>query len=101
MLKELHFLEDIHGADVGLHFLRTKDGKELDFAIQINHKITHMIEVKWADSNYIKTFDFFEQHIQGAKKIHLVRELKRESSYPNGVQVRDVVTWLAHINLTT
>ena len=100
LLKELHFLEDTQGIDFSIHFLRTKEGKELDFAIMINNKFSHLIEVKWSDNNYVKAFDVFSKFIPEAKKIHLVYQLNRESSYPNGVQLLKATNWLANIDLS-
>src|SRR3989338_1134774 len=35
LLKELHFMEDTLGATTQLNYLRTKDGKEIDFIVSI------------------------------------------------------------------
>ena len=98
LLKELHYLEDIYGVDTNLHFLKTKDGKEIDFVVVINHKIIALIEVKWAEDNPSKQFDYFASVLDGVKKIQLVKELKREKTYPNGVEIRSLVDWLHNLN---
>jgi hypothetical protein len=33
LLKHIHFLQDSGGRPVGLHYIRTKDGTEIDFAL--------------------------------------------------------------------
>ncbi len=45
LLKELHRLEDTLGATTKLHFLKTKDGREVDFLVAVDDT-TYLIEVK-------------------------------------------------------
>ncbi len=80
LLKELHFLHDVHGTDVDLHFLRTKRGEEIDFLVSIDNSPKMMIEVKWADDTFSSKFKFFDKFIPGIKKIQLVGELKKEKT---------------------
>lgn len=46
ILKRLHFIEDYHGYRCSLHYLRDKDGREVDFVTVVNDKIFELIEVK-------------------------------------------------------
>lgn len=98
LLKELQFLEDTLGATIGLHFVRTKDGKEVDFLVVINGEPIYLIEVKWADDAPSKHFSYFENYFSKIKKIQLVKEIQREKTFPNGVEIRDVVDWLYNID---
>ncbi len=100
LLKELHWIEDTTGSQTGLHYLRTKDGKELDFLVTINNIPTHLIEAKWSDAQPATGFAHFQPLFPTAKKIQLVKELKRETTYPNGLEVRSIVKWLSDINLS-
>lgn len=100
LLKELHFVEDTIGATVNLHFLRTKDGKEIDFLIVINNTPTHMLEIKYSDLTPNKHFQYFTNYFPSAKKIQLVREINRELTFPNGLEIRNVIPWLTNINFT-
>ena len=100
LLKELHFMRDTLGDDVSLHYLRTKDGRELDFLVCINEKPTHMIEVKIKNDDPAKAFQHFEAFIPHAKKIQLVKNLSREKTYPSGLEIRSLVGWLANLTLS-
>ena len=101
ILKELHRLEDVLGASAAkLHFLRTKDGKEIDFLVVINSKPYCLIEVKWSDDTPSKHFPHFESYFVKTKKIQLVKEIKRDKTYPDGLEIRDVVTWLSKIDFS-
>lgn len=99
LLKELQFIEDTIGDDAKLYYLRTKDGKELDFLITINNKPTHMIESKWSDPTPSAAFSHFKPFFPDIQQIQLVKDLKRETTYPEGLEIRALVPWLAHLDL--
>jgi len=99
LLKELQFIEDVEGLNTSLHYLRTKDGKEIDFLICIEGKPTLMLEVKASDCQPAKGFQYFERQLPGVKMIQLVKDLSRESTYPNGLEIRSLVNWLAKVLL--
>ncbi len=99
LLKEIHFLEDTQGLKANLHYLRTKDGKEIDFLVNIEKMPPLLIEVKHADNTPSKAFDYFSNQIPLARMIQLVKECDREKTYPNGLAVRSAIPWLANIDL--
>jgi len=99
LLKELHFIEDTTGEKMGLHFVRTKDGKEIDFVILKNTKPIYLIEIKWASNTPADAFKYFRTYFPDAQQIQLVRELARETSYPSGVRICNLVNWLVNFNL--
>ncbi len=86
LLKEMHYIEDTQGFNTSLHFVRTKDGKELDFLVSINEKPTHLIEVKMTDDNPAKSFEYFSKYFESIQCLQLVKKLKREKMYPNGIR---------------
>jgi uncharacterized protein len=99
LLKELNFIEDTTGESTRLHYLRTKDGKEIDFLITIANKPTHMIEAKWSDAAPASAFSHFKSFLPSIQQIQLVKDLSRETMYPNGVEIRKLIPWLIHLNL--
>ena len=40
LLKHVHFLQDTAGRTAGLHYIRTKDGAEVDFALSEEGALT-------------------------------------------------------------
>ncbi len=50
LLKELHFLEDSTGDRYGLHYIRDKEKREVDFLITKELKPMVLIEAKWRDN---------------------------------------------------
>lgn len=99
LLKELQFIEDSLGLQCTLNYLRTKDGKELDFIICIDQKITLLLEVKWSDDTLSNGFSHFGQFLPGVKKIQIVKELAREKTYPGGEEIRALIPWLTNLSL--
>lgn len=100
LLKELHFIEDTTGMRGNLHYLRTKDGKELDFVICIENKPTHLIEVKMTDEYLAPAFQhFIPLFSENIQKIQLVKSCNREKTFPNGIEIRSLIPWLTNLNL--
>jgi uncharacterized protein len=58
-----------------------------------------MIKVKWSDSERSPHFSFFGKHFGEVRMIQIVRELDREKTYPDGVQIRTAHNWLSEISL--
>lgn len=49
LLKHVQYLHDTKGIEISLHYMRTKDGKEVDFALAQKCDLTYFIEVKLSD----------------------------------------------------
>ena len=95
----MQYIEDTTGNNAALHFLRTKDGKEIDFLICIEEKPTHLIEVKYSRDEPSPHFRHFAKAFPNAKQIQLVKDLKREKTYPDGLEIRSLIPWLSHLDL--
>ena len=98
LFKEIHFQADCNGEDMRLCYLRNKDGREIDFLVTRGGLPEIMIEVKWRDGNISPNFKFFEKYLPEVHKIQLVKELKREKTYPDGAQVRKAYDWLSELD---
>jgi len=97
--KDLDRMEDERGARTGLHYLRTKDGREIDFAVLIDGSIDRLVEVKTSDGNPSPAFRHFDRFISQAARTQLVLNLDRERTYPDGVEVRSLIPWLSDLDL--
>ena len=49
--KQVHHLVDTRGCDAGLHYIRTKDGAEVDFSLSLEGSLSHLVECKLAESS--------------------------------------------------
>ena len=101
LLKELHYRNDVLGTTMRLHFLRTRDGKEIDFLVTNNNKPLTIIEVKKFDDMLSKNFAHFSQQFSTPiKMIQLVKNLHREKTFPDGAEIRALIPWLATMAIT-
>ena len=94
LLKQVHFLQDAHGRPAGLHYLRTKDGAEVDFALGDDNRLTHLIECKLSDNSPHRALANFASRFPGVEAIQLVRDLRQEE-YRSGIRITDAAEWLA------
>lgn len=99
LLKEIHYLEDCYGERLQIYYLRTKDGREIDFFITRDEAPLLMAEVKWSDSGPSRNFPVFSKYFSGLKKVQIVKELDRERTYPDGTEIRSAHNWLADLSL--
>ncbi|MFZ5573462.1 MAG: ATP-binding protein [Thermodesulfobacteriota bacterium] len=97
--KEIHFQADCLGEDLKLHYLRNKDGREIDFLVTRGGVSSLMIEAKWREEQLSPNFSIFEKNLAKPRKIQLVKELSREKTYPDGGEVRRACDWLARLPL--
>jgi len=82
LLKHIYGKSDYTGDKYELKYFRTKDGKEVDFAIIKNNKVKKIIEAKKSDSQADKNLKFFSDKYK-LKGLRVVKELKREKSIKN------------------
>jgi uncharacterized protein len=97
LLKHVHFRQDALGRDSGLHYLRTKDGAEVDFALSEDRKLTHLIECKLSDTNVHRALAGFASRFPEAESIQLVRDLRQEE-YRAPVRITAAAPWLASLD---
>ena len=77
LLKHIYGKVDALGEPYALHYLRTKEGEEVDFAIVRDDKVEMMIEAKLSDKEIGKTLlKFSEKYNYPA--IQLVKSLRNE-----------------------
>ena len=98
LAKEAAAQEDLRGVSDALHYVRTKDGKEVDFCYVRDGKAQFLLETKLSDSDISKNLYYFcnQYNIPG---IQLVKNLKRERQENAGtpIEVRSADTWLAEL----
>lgn len=97
--KELHFLEDTLGRRTSLHYMRDKEGREIDFLVVIDDQPVLMIEVKWADSALSRHFARFAKYLPETPGIQVVGRLEREKSFESGFSIVSAASWLAGLQL--
>jgi predicted AAA+ superfamily ATPase len=77
LIKRLNFLEDYYGYRCQLHYLRDKDGREVDFVTVIDNQIEDLIEVKLSDKNISNSLRYYTEKLKPKRAIQLVGKLSR------------------------
>ncbi len=68
LLKELHRLNDADGVRGSLYYLKTKEGREIDFLVHFDDSPSWLIEAKLNDSSLSPNFKHFESHLHRTSK---------------------------------
>ena len=97
LLKHTHFLQDSTGKLFGLHYIRTKDGAEVDFALSEEGKLTHLIECKLGDNKPHRGLSRFAGEFPDAETVQIVYRLRQEE-FRNGIRITDAANWLAGLS---
>ena len=94
LLKHTQFLADAQGQQTALHYVRTKDGAEVDFALSRDGALTHLIECKLADDKPHRALRRFAGEFAQATAVQLVRHLRQEQQV-DGLRITATAPWLA------
>lgn len=94
--KMCDYKQDVLGMETSLHYLRTKDGDEVDFVLCEIGDPSFLIECKYADNRPGSTLIKFAGLFPNAEAIQLVRELRQEE-YRSPVSILSGAKWLAEL----
>ncbi len=94
LLKHVQFLADAQGQDVDLHYVRTKDGAEVDFALAKDGALTHLVECKLSDSRPHRALNRFATEFPQVQAIQLVAYLRQEEQRER-VRITAAADWLS------
>ena len=97
LLKHAQWQQDALGRECALHYLRTKDGAEVDFALSDGERLTGLIECKWADPAPHRALLRFAGELPAAHAVQLVRSL-RQPEQRGPVQIARAADWLAQLS---
>jgi predicted AAA+ superfamily ATPase len=96
LLKHVQYLQDAKGKDINLHYIKTKDDKEIDFAISEEGLLTHGIEAKLSETSLSPHLRYFGNKLPGTSLIQLVHNLQQEKEI-NGALITPAGEWLAQL----
>lgn len=96
LLKHSHFLHDSAGREIGLHYIRTKDGAEIDFALSEGGKLTQLVECKLGDNKPHRGLIRFAEQFSSAEAVQIVQHLRQEE-FRSGIRITDAATWLQNL----
>ena len=74
LLKAVHFWTDTGLGEFELFFLRTKDGKEVDFLVTRDEEPWFLVEVKSAQSRLSNNLAYFQEKIKARHAFQVVMD---------------------------
>ena len=94
LAKQAAAEEDTSGVSAAVQYIRTKDGREVDFCYVRDGKAQYLMEAKLSDASFSKNLLYFckRYNIPG---IQLVKNLRLERQ--EGVEARSAAAWLAEL----
>lgn len=98
LLKYVQYISDTRGKDIELNYIKSKDGKEVDFVITENSTPSYIIEVKLSNKKPSSSLLNFSQRFSNAKSIQLVHNLQQEETI-KGIEVLIASEWLASLEV--
>ena len=87
LLKRLDFIEDAYGDRVGLHYLRDKEGREVDFVITLNRKPAALIEVKKSYQEVDPSLSYFKERLKPTSCLQLHADSGKKAVIKGGVRM--------------
>jgi predicted AAA+ superfamily ATPase len=97
LLKHVQYLQDAKGSDVSLHYLRTKDGREVDFALAQNVELTEFLEVKLSDEAPSRNLAYFKARHSAVRAVQLVHNARKEHR-EGDIVISPAASWLAQLS---
>jgi uncharacterized protein len=97
LLKHTFGLVDYLAENYSLHYLQTKEKKEVDFALVKDKEIEKIIEVKVSDHNPTSGLSYFHDKYQ-LPAVQLVKNLKRER-LSDSIEILDSEKYLRNLFL--
>ena len=96
LLAHVFELRDLQGADAELRYLRTKEGREVDFCVTRDDSPVLMAEVKLSDPEPDRSLRWFHTTF-GIPAVQLVHDLRQDEDH-NDIAVRRLNPWLEEID---
>ncbi len=92
LLKHVYARNDYQATEYDLHYLRTKEKLEVDFALVNNYKIELIIEVKSSDTDLHNGLKYFHTKY-GLPAIQVVRNIRTERMHED-IKILDASNYL-------
>ena len=94
LLKHVHFLQDVEGRAASLHYIRDKEGGEVDLVVCRDNVPVLLAECKHADTAVSRMMVNLAAGFPQAEALQVVRELRQEEKR-GAVSIVRAADWLA------
>ncbi len=78
LLKHVQWQYDVQGKETALHYIRTKDGAEVDFALSEKGRLTQLVECKLTDDKPHRALQRFAREQAPVDAVQVVRHLRHD-----------------------
>jgi len=100
LFKEVQYCTDALGGRLDLHYVRTKDGREVDFLITRDRQPSLLIEAKLSDEQISPHLAFFVKMLGTKRQLQINRRAAREQTLRGGFELRRAGDFLATLDLS-
>jgi hypothetical protein len=97
LMKHVNAIEDYEGKRATLHYLRTKEKKEVDFAVVIEDQGLSLIEAKFTEENVSPALRYFHEKYN-FPAVQVVRHLRQEKM-SGQIQIRRAFSYLKELKM--
>jgi hypothetical protein len=98
LLKAVHFWTDMGHGEFGLHYIRDKEKREVDFAITDRRRVVALIECKLSDTSPSPSLVRYQDMLGGVAAVQLVRTPRVDRRVPGAnVRVVSAAVYLASL----
>lgn len=98
LLKYVYERRDYVGQRVALHYLRTKEGKEVDFCVIKDNTVEYLLEAKYTNQAIDPSLKYFSEKYTLAAT-QLIKETKREYKVNERITLRDARNFLKELTV--
>ena len=98
LYAQIKLMREALGTETSLHYIRNKEGREIDFVICDSGAPLQFIESKWADPKIPKYLATIASRFPSAKATLLVRHL-RQREQRGLISVEPAADWLANLGI--
>jgi hypothetical protein len=78
--------------------VRDKERREVDFLIEIDHKLDRLVEVKTSEDSLSPGLHYFQRRLNPRESIQLVQNLARPKTV-HGISIVSAANWLAGLDI--
>jgi hypothetical protein len=93
LLKHVQWQHDVQGKETALHYIRTKDGAEVDFALSEKGRLTQLVECKLTDDKPHRALQRFAREQAPVDAVQVVRHLRHNFTMGD-IRLADAPTFL-------
>jgi predicted AAA+ superfamily ATPase len=97
LLKHVEWQQDTQGKEAGLHYIRTKDGAEVDFALSLGDTLTDLVECKLTDAKPHRALARFAAEWPQARACQVLRHLDNAVDV-GALEIRQAAKWLMELS---